>query len=466
LPDATAAGCALAGELTTPQLHYAVYCAARGAPVATTHAAAVAAHIERLAAGFAALVASAPAGGDAAAAAAAAAARPTLVLDCANGVGAAAAAALAAHPSARAAGLSLSLRNARRAGLNHRCGADFVQKARAPPDGIMASSQKDNGDDAPAAVGNKSDAAAAAPPRYAASLDGDADRVVFFECDAGDAGAGAPRLRRLLDGDKTAALVALHVASLAAAAALPLRLAVVQTAYANGASGAFLRARIGGSGADAGAHGASAAAGGVTLSVLRTPTGVKHLHAAAERFDVGIYWESNGHGAALFSDDALTRIAAAATSSESQPSSSAAARGLAALAAACNPAVGDALSGVLLVEGVLRARGWGLPEWDALYEDLPSKQIAVKVADRSVLRTPPGDETRAVAPQGLQAAVDAAVAGAGAGARAFARASGTEDVVRVYAEAATRDAADALALEVARAVHALAGGVGPAPGSA
>jgi phosphoacetylglucosamine mutase len=447
--------------LTTPQLHYAVYCAARGAPIATDHATAVSAHIDRLAAGFASLVASAPG------AVAGAVPRPTLVLDCANGVGAAAAAALAAHPSARAAGLSLSLRNARRAGLNHRCGADYVQKARAPPDGIMPS-----GDDADAA-GNADTpaAAAAAPPRYAAALDGDADRVVFFECDAGadasEGAAGAPRLRRLLDGDKTAALVALHVASLAAAAGLSLSLGVVQTAYANGASGAFLRARIG---ANAGADGASATpAAGVALSVLRTPTGVKHLHAAAERFDVGIYWESNGHGAVLFSDDALSRINTAASASSDASSSSpaaAAACGLAALAAACNPSVGDALSGVLLVEGVLRARGWGLSEWDALYDDLPSKQIAVKVADRSVLRTPPGDETRAVAPEGLQAAVDAAVAGAGGSARAFARASGTEDVVRVYAEAATRDQADALALQVARAVHALAGGVGPAPGSA
>jgi phosphoacetylglucosamine mutase len=47
--------------------------------------------------------------------------------------------------------------------------------------------------------------------------------------------------------------------------------------------------------------------------------------------------------------------------------------------------------------------------------------------------------------------------------RCFVRPSGTEDAVRVYAEAATQQLADQLALDAARAVHALAGGSGPAP---
>ena len=31
-----------------------------------------------------------------------------------------------------------------------------------------------------------------------------------------------------------------------------------------------------------------------------TPTGVKYLHAVAHRYDVGIYFEANGHGTVLF----------------------------------------------------------------------------------------------------------------------------------------------------------------------
>lgn len=55
-------------------------------------------------------------------------------------------------------------------------------------------------------------------------------------------------------------------------------------------------------------------------------------------------------------------------------------RKLRALTEVMNPAVGDALSGVLAVEAVLRLRGWGLDEWDALYADLPSRQLKVKAS--------------------------------------------------------------------------------------
>ena len=47
--------------------------------------------------------------------------------------------------------------------------------------------------------------------------------------------------------------------------------------------------------------------------------------------------------------------------------------------------------------------------------------------------------------------------------RSFVRPSGTEDVVRVYAEATTQEQADELALTVARHVHKVAGGIGPEP---
>lgn len=63
---------------------------------------------------------------------------------------------------------------------------------------------------------------------------------------------------------------------------------------------------------------------------------------------------------------------------------------------------------------------------------------------------------------GLQDAIDAAAAKYPQG-RAFARPSGTEDAVRVYAEAETQAAADSLAREVAHLVYDKAGGVGNRP---
>ena len=66
------------------------------------------------------------------------------------------------------------------------------------------------------------------------------------------------------------------------------------------------------------------------------------------------------------------------------------------------------------------------------------------------------------APAGLQAAIDAEVAKFKNG-RSFVRASGTEDVVRVYAEADSQTDADNLALAVCALVFKMANGQGECP---
>ena len=49
------------------------------------------------------------------------------------------------------------------------------------------------------------------------------------------------------------------------------------------------------------------------MSVAVTPTGVKFLHHAAEAFDVGIYFEANGHGTVLFAPALIERLQPLAT---------------------------------------------------------------------------------------------------------------------------------------------------------
>lgn len=65
-------------------------------------------------------------------------------------------------------------------------------------------------------------------------------------------------------------------------------------------------------------------------------------------------------------------------------------------------------------------------------------------------------------PKGLQDEINSLVSKYSKG-RAFVRPSGTEDIVRVYAEAATRKETDKLAAEVALKVFELAAGTGTAP---
>ncbi|KAK0154463.1 Phosphoacetylglucosamine mutase [Merluccius polli] len=126
-----------------------------------------------------------------------------------------------------------------------------------------------------------------------------------------------------------------------------------------------------------------------------------------------------------------------------------------------NQTVGDAISDMLLIEAILAIRGMTVQQWDAIYTDLPNRQLKVKVSDRRVIETTDA-ERKTVSPAGLQEAIDGLVEKHRQG-RSFVRPSGTEDVVRVYAEAETQESADALAHEVSLAVYRLAGGVGGEP---
>lgn len=49
-----------------------------------------------------------------------------------------------------------------------------------------------------------------------------------------------------------------------------------------------------------------------------------------------------------------------------------------------NQAVGDALSGLLLVEAILRHKNWSIHEWSELYQDLPSRQLKVGLSVSSL----------------------------------------------------------------------------------
>lgn len=102
-----------------------------------------------------------------------------------------------------------------------------------------------------------------------------------------------------------------------------------------------------------------------------------------------------------------------------------------------NETVGDAISDMFLVEVILQANGWDVKDWFETYVDLPNLQKKVSVADRNVITTTDAERI-CVTPAGLQDEIDQVVAKYPRG-RSFVRPSGTEDVVRVYAEAARKE---------------------------
>jgi len=253
--------------------------------------------------------------------------------------------------------------------LNHRCGAEFVQKTQTRPF-IYEGQDRDIG----------------------CSLDGDADRIVFFH--------HSNNSFRLLDGDKIAALVAIFVMDELRALQMKiddLRVGVVQTAYANGACTNYLKDEL-----------------DITVKIAKT--GVKYVHHTAhEHFDVGIYFEANGHGTVLFSPKFYALLHAAEQRFRgTRNRSTIALQRLRILPSLVNQAVGDALSDLLLVDAILYIKGWNFTQWDDLYRDLPSFQCKVKVPDRSLIRTNE-NETQVLQPTTMQPAFDSLLQSLGGG---------------------------------------------------
>ncbi|XP_017349585.1 phosphoacetylglucosamine mutase [Ictalurus punctatus] len=386
------------GLVTTPQLHYMVLCRNTSGCYGT---ATTQGYYEKLSKAFIELTKNAPKRTDD---------QKRLLVDGANGIGALKMREM--EPFLKSE-LKVELFNDGSSGrLNYQCGADHVKVQQKPPQGMHMG-----------------------PGQRCCSFDGDADRIVYYYNDS------AGRFH-LLDGDKIATLISTYLKELLTQAGLNLQVAVVQTAYANGSSTQYLEHVM-------------------KVTVCCTKTGVKHLHHAAQEFDIGVYFEANGHGTVLFSKKAEEQIQQLAKDPNASDEKKHMAKLLESTVNLINQATGDAISDMLLIEAVLAIRGMTVQEWDAIYTDLPNRQLKVKVADRRVIDTTDA-ERRALTPAGLQDSIDALVKKYKQ-ARAFVRPSGTEDVVRVYAEADTQESVDGLAHQVSLAVYQLAGGVGDEP---
>ncbi|CAD5118147.1 DgyrCDS6883 [Dimorphilus gyrociliatus] len=334
--------------------------------------------------------------------------KPHIIVDCANGVGAKRLKDIAERFDKI---LSIEIRNAGEGKLNYRCGADYVKVNQRGPEGIDCIEGQ----------------------KYA-SFDGDADRIVFYYTDKDN-------IFHLLDGDKVATLIASYLIGLIRKCGLELNLGIVQTAYANGNSTAYIQDEL-------------------KVPVACVCTGVKHLHRKALEFEIGVYFEANGHGTILFSDSALSKIESSCSSSSNE-SEKLSANELRTFVDLVNQTVGDSISDMLIVETILRDKDWDVADWDKSYRNLANRLLVVKVNDRSVFETTNAERT-VIKPTGLQKAIDDHVKLFPNG-RSFVRPSGTEDVVRIYAESDTQENADQLALAVAKSTYDLAGGTGNLP---
>lgn len=239
------------------------------------------------------------------------------------------------------------------------------------------------------------------------SFDGDVDRIIFFYKDSDEH-------FHIFDGDKIGTLIAIFIKNQIKFLDIDCKIGFVQTAYANSASTNYIKECLG-------------------IETCYTKTGVKHLHKKAKEYDIGIYFEANGHGTVLFSENILNKLRSIRNKYS---------RRLRNLYFLINQLIGDAFYNMLAVLYILEVEDININKWDNVYTNFYSKQYKLYVNDKSVIKNN-YDETKVIKPNNFQSEFDKIISKYKNHfigdqyihyVRSFVRPSGTENCLRLYIE--------------------------------
>ncbi|CCW65399.1 unnamed protein product [Phytomonas sp. EM1] len=306
--------------------------------------------------------------------------------------------------------------------LNYLCGAEFVHKKDCPSDEMNQW-----------ALDNHRENRCV----HYYSLDGDADRLIALNYNS--ISNKGEKKWHIIDGDRMSVLYALLLREWLGSDVLELLdVGIVQTGYSNGAATRFIEEEL-------------------KMKTFVTATGVKNLHPVAHELDIGIYFETNGHGTVLFRDGLEKKLEGKISSQKAEFIHLI----LETVPSLLSQVCGDSIADMLMCEVALDALQLSPLQWVQIYDTRPSIQSTITVPDASVI-TNTKDQTRAITPEGLQEEIDDIVNtvereflgkdGEQGMTRAFVRPSGTEPIVRIYAEANTQNACELLEKKVRAAV--------------
>lgn len=275
------------------------------------------------------------------------------------------------------------------------------------------------------------------------AFDGDADRLVALDYFNNEK---EEPTWILMDGDRFSSLFALLLSKLLGPEIVSkLDVGVVQTAYANGASTLFVEQTL-------------------KIKTHLAATGVKNIHPVAQSCDIGIYFEANGHGTILFKHEKITAALSSTSPSVCASTSKAALLQIVEISRLLSQVCGDAIADLLMCEVALKHLNMNFSDMRLLYTDFPSIQVKLEVPFPKRITTV-YDGTRALTPAGMQDQIDKAVEDTKQEiirtnhcnsneknecpyARSFVRASGTENLVRVYCETSSKASCKSLADKV------------------
>lgn len=319
----------------------------------------------------------------------------TLTIDCSNGI--------ASHIKDNIANainsseLSVSFINTdehNTSKLNEGCGAEYVHKEHKYPENQNTSTIKN------------------------LSFDGDVDRIIYY--------VYSSQLPKLIDGDRLIVLYSTMLnfflsklsSNLYNTFLSKIKIGIITTAYANGELMNYVKTNLKG------------------LELILAKTGVKYLHEQARKFDIAVYFEANGHGT-IYCDEHLQEKFEKLNCFVESSKDSQVLELMQHYLSMFNLTVGDAVSSLFATESSLRTLNMSIHDVYTMYKELPSRNAKVCVKDKNKF-IPNDNETRLIQPIAVQNEIDALVSQVNKG-RCFIRPSGTEDVVRIYAEAANEN---------------------------
>ena len=287
--------------------------------------------------------------------------------------------------------------------LNAGCGAENTQKMKEYP-----LNKKEN-----SAVKNL-------------SFDGDVDRVVYYKYD--------PNITKnipLIDGDRILVMygtiiyyfISLLSENLQKKFHELISIGLVITSYANGSVQKYIKEKL------------------PKIHLEISKSGVKNAIRIANQYDLSSYFESNGHGTIHAQHNIQEKFDKLNSLVENSKDSQVLEL-MQKFIGLFNTTTGDAISSLLGVESVLKTFDWSVDDALNLYPELPAINTKVQIKDKSVFKCDER-ETKLVQPEEFQKQIEE-WAKLYENGRVFVRASGTEDVVRIYCEADTMEHAEDL----------------------
>lgn len=189
----------------------------------------------------------------------------------------------------------------------------------------------------------------------------------------------------------------------------------------------------------------------IDINVKYTKTGVKYVERHVRHSSVGIYFEPNGHGTIYTNIKQVNEWA-----QKLHILDDVFFMALQKYLLCFIPANGDALVDFLLIELTLKFLDFTLPQWNSFYQALPFSflNLKCKKADLQNFEAHAEHEKYLLKPRCLQKKIEEIVFQIDSKyGRCFVRPSGTEHLIRIYAEARTAEKAQEIINQVKLAVQ-------------